>query len=164
MGDTKAALLSFRDTNLRVKNGYACSIEPNHRKVFSHLDYKSSSWITFRALQWTFEQKSVDLYHLRTEEKNFIKETWRRTTMIKPPCHTSRDSTDSGMGIRRYCYGYWTICAPLARNFIVPIIFPITAKLFGKKTTCSSSTQINRYSNPKENTERSLKEHRNFTI
>ena len=79
--------------------------------------------------------------------------------MIKPPCQTSRDSTDSGMGIRRSCYGYWTICAPLARNFIVS-----AAKLIGKKTTCSSSTRIIRYSNPKENTERSLKVHRNFTI
>ena len=159
MGNPKAALLSFRDTNLRVKNGYACSIEPNHRKVFSHLDYKNSSWITFRALQWTFEQKSVDLYHLQTEEKNCFEGTWRRTTMIKPPCHISRDIKDSGMGIRRSCYEYWANFAPLARNFIVP-----AAKLIGKKTICSSSTRINRYSNPEENTETSLKDHRKFTI
>ena len=79
--------------------------------------------------------------------------------MIEPPCHTSRDKTDSGMGIRRSCHGYWAICAPLARNFIVP-----AAKLFEKKTTCSSSTRINRYSNPEENTETSVKEHRKFTI
>ena len=43
MGNTKAALLIFMDTSLRVKNGYACSIEPNDRNVFSHLDYKNSS-------------------------------------------------------------------------------------------------------------------------
>ena len=38
--DTKAPLLRVIDTNRRVKNGYVCSIEPNHRKVFSNLDYK----------------------------------------------------------------------------------------------------------------------------
>ena len=40
VGDTKAPLLRVIDTNRRVKNGYVCSIEPNHRKVFSNLDYK----------------------------------------------------------------------------------------------------------------------------
>ena len=38
--DTKAPLLRNIETNRRVKNGYACSIEPNHRKNFSNLDYK----------------------------------------------------------------------------------------------------------------------------
>ena len=40
VGDTKAPLLRVIDFNRRVKNGYACSIEPNHRKVFSNLDLK----------------------------------------------------------------------------------------------------------------------------
>ena len=34
VGDTKAPLIRVIDTNRRVKNDYACSIEPNHRKVF----------------------------------------------------------------------------------------------------------------------------------
>ena len=38
VGDTKAPLLGVIDTNRRVKHGYVCSIEPNHRKVFSKLD------------------------------------------------------------------------------------------------------------------------------
>ena len=37
--DTEAPLLRVIDTNRRVKNGYVCSIEPNHCKVFSNLDY-----------------------------------------------------------------------------------------------------------------------------
>ena len=41
VGDTKAPLLRVIDTNRRVKNCYVCSIEPNHRKVFSNLDYKN---------------------------------------------------------------------------------------------------------------------------
>ena len=41
VGDTKAPLLRVIDTNRRVKNGYVCSIEPNHRKVFSNLGYKT---------------------------------------------------------------------------------------------------------------------------
>ena len=40
VGDTKAPLLRVIDTNRRVKNGNLCPIEPNHRKVFSNLDYK----------------------------------------------------------------------------------------------------------------------------
>ena len=39
--DSKAPLLRVIDTNRRVKNGYVCSIEPIHRKVFSNLDYKT---------------------------------------------------------------------------------------------------------------------------
>ena len=40
VGDSKAPLLRVIGTNRRVKNGYVCSIEPNHRKNFSNLDYK----------------------------------------------------------------------------------------------------------------------------
>ena len=38
----KKTLLRVLDTNRRVKNGYACTIEPNHRKVFSSLDFKKT--------------------------------------------------------------------------------------------------------------------------
>ena len=40
VGDTKAFLLRVIDKNRRVKNGYANTTEPNHRKVFSNLDFK----------------------------------------------------------------------------------------------------------------------------
>ena len=40
VGDTKKPLLRVIFTNRQVKNGYVCSIEPNHRKVFSNLDCK----------------------------------------------------------------------------------------------------------------------------
>ena len=40
VGETKEPLLRVIDTNRRVKNGYACSNESNHRKSFSNLDYK----------------------------------------------------------------------------------------------------------------------------
>ena len=40
VGDTKAMLIRVIDINRRVKNGYACSIEPIHRTVFSNLDFK----------------------------------------------------------------------------------------------------------------------------
>ena len=40
LGDTKAPLLRIIDTNRRMKNGTVCHIEPNHRKVFSNLQYK----------------------------------------------------------------------------------------------------------------------------
>ena len=38
--DSKAPLLRVIVTNRRVRNGYACSIEPNHRKSLSNLDYE----------------------------------------------------------------------------------------------------------------------------
>ena len=40
VGDAKAPLLRVIDSNRRIKNGSACSIEPNHRKNFTDLDYK----------------------------------------------------------------------------------------------------------------------------
>ena len=40
VGDTKAHLLRLIDTNRRVKNGNACTIEPNHHKVCSKLDFQ----------------------------------------------------------------------------------------------------------------------------
>ena len=39
-GDAKAPLLHVIDSNRRINNGSACSIEPNHRKNFTNLDYK----------------------------------------------------------------------------------------------------------------------------
>ena len=38
----QASMLRVIDTNRRVKNGYTCSIEPNHREVFNNLDYKKT--------------------------------------------------------------------------------------------------------------------------
>ena len=40
VGDAKAQLLRVIDSNRRIKNGSACSIEPNHQKTFTNLDYK----------------------------------------------------------------------------------------------------------------------------
>ena len=54
VGDTKAALLQVFDTNHRAKNGYACTVEPNHRKVFSNLDFK-------KVLVNNFSNTSVNL-------------------------------------------------------------------------------------------------------
>ena len=72
VGDTKAPLLRVIDTNRRVKNGYACSIEPNHRKVFSNLDYKKLLVNNIQSIAVNYEQKPVDLYHLREEEEKLF--------------------------------------------------------------------------------------------
>ena len=40
VGYAKATLLRIIESNRRIKNGSACSIEPNHRKNFTNLDYK----------------------------------------------------------------------------------------------------------------------------
>ena len=40
VGDAKTPLLLVFDSNRRIKNGCACSIEPNHRKNFTNLDFK----------------------------------------------------------------------------------------------------------------------------
>ena len=41
VGDAKAPLLRFIDSNRRIKNGSACSIEPNHWKNFTSLNFKN---------------------------------------------------------------------------------------------------------------------------
>ena len=40
VGDAKAPLLRVIDSSRRIKNGSTCSIETNHRKNFTNLDYK----------------------------------------------------------------------------------------------------------------------------
>ena len=40
--DTKAPLLRVIELIDELENGYVCSTEPNHRKVFSYLDYKKT--------------------------------------------------------------------------------------------------------------------------
>ena len=40
VGDAKVTLLRVIDSNIRIKNVSACSIEPNHRNNFTDLDYK----------------------------------------------------------------------------------------------------------------------------
>ena len=99
----------------------------------------------------------MDLYHLWKEEKNCFEETYRRTTIIKPPFHTSRDSTDSRIGIRRSCYGYWTICAPLALNFKVP-----AAKLIGKKLLVQEAPESIDIATPKKTPKQASKNTANY--
>ena len=106
VGDTKAPLLGVIDTNRRVKNGYACSIEPNHRKVFSNLDYKKflvnniqSIAVDLRTeigrlVPFAGEGGKVDL---TLKFQNFLIRLWMRTIIIKRPCLTFRDITDSGV-------------------------------------------------------------------
>ena len=40
VGDIKPSSLRVIDTSRRVKNAYACTSEPNHRKVFRNLNFK----------------------------------------------------------------------------------------------------------------------------
>lgn len=51
LGDTKAPLLKVIDTDLRLKNGSVCSIEPTHRKVFSNLEYKTLLTNTIKSIK-----------------------------------------------------------------------------------------------------------------
>lgn len=51
LGDTKAPLLKVIDTDLRLKNGSVCSIEPTHKKVFSNLEYKKLLTNTIRSIK-----------------------------------------------------------------------------------------------------------------
>ena len=70
--DTKAPLLRVIDANRRVKNGYACGIEPNHRKVFSDLDYKKFLVINIQSIAVTLRTETVDLLHLQEKEEKLL--------------------------------------------------------------------------------------------
>ena len=62
VGDTKAPLLRVIETNRRVKNGYACIVEPNRRRVFSDLDFKKLLINNVSNSLLTCAQKLEDLF------------------------------------------------------------------------------------------------------
>ena len=59
VGDTIAPLLRVIDTNRRVKNGNVCQIKPNHRKVFSKIDYKKLLVIYIQSIGVNLRTKLV---------------------------------------------------------------------------------------------------------
>ena len=68
-GDTKACLLRVIDRNRRVKNGYACTIEPNHREVFCNLDFKKNSVKNFSNNSMNLPTETVRLVSFAGGEK-----------------------------------------------------------------------------------------------
>ena len=62
VGDAKAPLLRVIDSKQRLKNGSVCELEPTHRIVFSHLDYK-------KLLSNTIQSISIEL---RTETGQLV--------------------------------------------------------------------------------------------
>ena len=61
VGDNKKQLLRVIDTNRRVKNSYACSIEPNHRKVYRNLDYKKILVTKIQSIAVNLRTETVSL-------------------------------------------------------------------------------------------------------
>ena len=110
-----------------------------------------------QSIEGKFRTEIRGLYHLWKEEKNCFEETYRRTAIIKPPFNTSRDIKDSVLGIRRSCYGYWTICAPLALNFKVP-----AAKLIGKKLLVQEAPESIDIATPKKTPKQASKNTANY--
>ena len=77
VGDTKAPLLRVIDTNRRVKNGYVCSIEPNHRKSLTSQD------ITKRIGKELLVQAAPELIDIAARKKmprQVFKNTVKNTT------------------------------------------------------------------------------------
>ena len=68
-GDAKALLLLVIDSNRRIKNGGACSIEPNHQKNFTKLDYKIYSFHLYNQYWYSCAQKLEDYCSLRSLQK-----------------------------------------------------------------------------------------------
>ena len=68
LDDTIAPLHRVIDTNRRVKNGYACSIEPNHRKVFSNLELKFDAPLG-ENIELLFIRERASTVYLRSDKK-----------------------------------------------------------------------------------------------
>ena len=69
-GDTKAP--HFIDTNRRVKNCYACTIETSHRKVFSNLDFKNFLVNHFSSISVKMRTETTKLVPFAGEGKVFL--------------------------------------------------------------------------------------------
>ena len=137
VGYTKAPLLGVIDTNRRVKNGYACSIEPNHRKVFSNLDYKKllvnniqSIAVDLRTeigrlVPFAGEGEKVDV---TLKFQNFlikIMDAYYHNQATMPLFSGHYRQRGCGSGALAMVIG--RVALPLARKFIVP-----AAKRIGK--------------------------------
>ena len=64
VGDAKAPILRMIDLKRLIKNGNICSIEPNHRKNFTNLDYKKlfSSSVQSISVQMCTETERLVLF------------------------------------------------------------------------------------------------------
>ena len=58
----KKPLLGVIDTNRRVKKGYACTIEPYHRKVFCNLGFKKLMVINIFNISVKLRKELEDLF------------------------------------------------------------------------------------------------------
>ena len=106
VGDTKAPLLRVIDTNRRVKNGNVCPIEPNHRKVFSNLDYKKLLVNSIQSIGVNLRTETCRLVPfasgggkvvltLKIQKFQCWYYIWMRITIIRRLCRTSQGTTDN---------------------------------------------------------------------
>ena len=61
VGDAQAPLLRVIDSKQRLKNGSVCELEPTHRIVFSHLDYKKLLSNTIQPISIEFHTETGQL-------------------------------------------------------------------------------------------------------
>ena len=169
VGDTKALLLGVIDANRRMKNGYACSIEPNHRKVFSNLDYKKllvnniqSIAVDLRTeigrlVPFAGEGGKVDL---TLKFQNFlikIMDAYYHNRATMP--HFSGHYRERGSGFGALAMVIGRVALPLARKFMVP-----AAKRIGKELLVQAAPELIDVATRKKTSRQDLKNTVKITI
>ena len=128
VGDAKAPLLRVIDSNRRIKNGSACSIEPNHRKNFTNLDYKKL---------FTSSVQSISV-QLRTETGRLVPFAGTGKVVLTSSFpHFSGHYRQRGSGFGALAAGIGRVAIPFARRVILP-----AAKKLGRKLLMSAAPEL----------------------
>ena len=139
VGDAKAPLLRVIDSNRRIKNGSACSIEPNHRKIFTILDYKKlfNSSVQSISVQLRIEtgrlvpfagtgRVVLTLKFKRFDRKPMEQDYAKQASLP----HFSGHYRQRGSGFGALAAGIGRVAIPFARRFILPAAKKVGRELF----------------------------------
>ena len=146
VGDAKAPLLRVIDSNRRIKNGSACSIELNHRKNFTNLDYKKlfTSSVQSISVQLRTETgtlvpfagtgKVVFTLKFKRFDRKPIEQYYAKQASL-PHFSGHYRQRDSGFGT--LAAGIGRVAIPFARQVILP-----AAKKLGRELLMSAAPEL----------------------
>ena len=129
VGDLKAPLLRVIHSNRRIENGIACSIEPNHRKNFTNLDYKKLFTSSVQSISVQLRTETGRLVPFAGTGKDVLSLSFKRfdwkpmeqnyAKQASLP-HFSGHYWQRGSGFGALAAGIGRVAIPFARRVILP--------------------------------------------